>query len=248
MLPAYGQPEDNLHPEADGLNKKGVLLVYVLLSSSAAALLLLLAWEGSMQPSRPSFSDKAIVCMVFMASCLLGIVLSARPRFFGGKKKGRPTEPPEGADRPRYVAHHPDCGSFQERIVSMRGISYCGGCLGLMVGSAVALALSLLYLLGLDLDVREGLIATVLGMVIVAFCLAGIGSRRGSNHSHLLANALLVIGFFLVTMGTLSVTGSAAYGLVAVIPCFLWLDARIQISDWRHARTCRACGRGCGFY
>jgi hypothetical protein len=86
------------------------------------------------------------------------------------------------------------------------------------------------------------------GIGLVALCLIEIGLDRGAPWSHVVANVLLVLGFFLVTIGVLDATGTLAYGLVAIIVCYLWLDTRIQLSDYRHAGTCYSCGRGCGYY
>jgi hypothetical protein len=213
----------------------------------AGAMLLIIALNGNQQSHQITFLDKAIVSTAFMASCVLGIVLSTRPRFL--RRKG--TEPPSIQDnpgRPSYVAHHPDCGSFDDRIVSIGGRKYCGGCLGLMLGSAIALVLAFVYLFAPSMDAGQGLLVFLLGMVMVSFCLVGVSSKRRGNWSHFAANPFLVLGFFLVVIGALGATGSVPYGLMAVVICFLWLDARIQISEWRHARTCRSCGRDCRLY
>ncbi|HUL40103.1 MAG TPA: hypothetical protein VLU38_07425 [Methanomassiliicoccales archaeon] len=230
------------------MRKDQSLLAYVLLSFTAAVLLLVMVRIESAQPSTTPLLDKAVVSSAFMASCVAGIVLSAKPGFLRGKGKGPPIDRNQGPGRPRYVAHHPDCGSFDERVVVLRGRKYCGGCLGLMVGSITALALTVIYFFALDVSADEGWVAFLAGLAIVALGLVEIASKRGTSWSHLLANALLVVGFFMVTIGALSSTGSGTYGLVALIVCFLWLDTRIQISDWRHAGTCASCGRTCGFY
>jgi hypothetical protein len=58
----------------------------------------------------------------------------------------------------------------------------------------------------------------------------------------------LVIGFLLVTLGTASATSTILLGLVAILICYLWLDTRIQISDWRNALVCHSCGQTCKYY
>ncbi len=230
------------------MSRRDTLLTYTLLSTAAAILLIVIAWNGHKEPGQLSFEDEAIVLAAFMASCVVGIVLSVRPRSLFKRAKRSRAEPPENEEGPRYVAHHPDCGSFEDRVVTSRGKIYCSGCLGLMVGSAAMLAFSLIYLARIELDAMEGMYATLVGLATVVICLLWIASSLGSGWSQVLANSFLVVGFFLVTIGVLSATGDVAFGLVSVVVCFLWLDTRIKVSDWRHSRTCRSCGRGCGFY
>jgi hypothetical protein len=71
-------------------------------------------------------------------------------------------------------------------------------------------------------------------------------SRLGKVH--VLANALLVIGFFLMTIGVSSATGSGVAGLFAIMICLLYMDARIRISEWKHADICQKCGQPCRSY
>jgi hypothetical protein len=117
-----------------------------------------------------------------------------------------------------------------------------------MLGSALAMALMFVYLFVSSPDARKGVLVMFLGMILVALCLMEIAIKQGTQWSHLIANCLLMLGFFLVTVGMISSTGKVVYGLMAIVICFLWLDTRIQFSDWRHARTCNSCGRSCGFY
>jgi hypothetical protein len=63
-----------------------------------------------------------------------------------------------------------------------------------------------------------------------------------------MANAILPVGFVLVTVGAAESTGKVAIGLLAVLISFLWLETRIHISDWKHAEICRKCGRECRSY
>jgi hypothetical protein len=221
------------------------LLGYILLSVLAAAMLGVMAGAGGQGP--PGAADRAVVAAAFMASCLLGMVLSLRPGCLSGRPRAA-SAPSSGSRRPAHVAHHPDCGRFDDRVFSIHGRKHCGGCLGLLLGSIVGLMLALAYLLAPGPWEGAGTLMLASGMVLVALSLLEIGLGRDAPWLHVLANALLVIGFFLVAVGMLGSTGGAAYGLMAVLVCYLWLDARIQLSDYRHARTCLCCGRDCGCY
>jgi hypothetical protein len=248
MLPASGGKEGPGHAEADDLNRRRTVLAYVLLSMLAAAMLGIMAWNGAQHSNGLDLMDKLIVSLAFMSSCVWGIIQSYWPGRLRCKRKVSPSATPAEASRPIYLAHHPDCGRFDDRVVAIRGGKYCGGCLGLLLGSLIALMLVVAYLLTPGLEAMMGVLTLTFGIGLVALCLLEIGLDRGAPWSHVLANVLLVLGFFFATIGVLDSTGSAAYGFIAILVCYLWLDTRIQLSDYRHANTCGSCGRGCGYY
>ncbi|MDD1747005.1 MAG: hypothetical protein LUQ16_04510 [Methanomassiliicoccales archaeon] len=229
------------------MNRRRTVLGYILLSVLAAAMLSVMAWDGSQHSSGADLMDRVIVCLAFMSSCVWGIIQSYRPGRLRCKRKTGPSAPIDET-RPVYVAHHPNCGRFDDRVVAIRGGLYCGGCLGLLIGSLLSLMLAVVYLLTPGLEAMIAFLTLSFGIGLVALCLIEIGLDRGAPWSHVVANVLLVLGFFLVTIGVLDATGTLAYGLVAIIVCYLWLDTRIQLSDYRHAGTCYSCGRGCGYY
>jgi hypothetical protein len=248
MLPASCGKEGPGYAEAADLNRKRIVLGYVLLSGVAAVVLVILAWNGGQQSTTLNLMDKIIVKVVFIASCVWGIVRSYRPGFFRGKNSVDPIQKDSKVLMPVHVAHHPDCGRFDDRVVAIHGGRYCGGCLGLLLGSVIALILMATYLLTPGLEAEEAILTLFFGVGMVALSLLEIGVDRGAPWSHVLANILLVLGFFFVTVGVLDSTGSIAYGLIAILVCYLWLDTRIQLSDYRHAKTCDSCGQNCGFY
>jgi len=248
MLPASGGKKGSGHVEAADLNRRRTVEGYALLSAVAAAMLIILAWNGGQQSPGPDLMDKVIVSLAFMASCAWGIIKSYRPGFLRRKRGAGPTDQTAKTFRTVYVAHHPDCGRFDDRVVVIKGGKYCGGCMGLLLGSLIALMMVSAYLLTPGLGATEGVLTLSFGIGLVALCLLEIGMDRGAPWTHFLANLLLVLGFFFVTIGVLSSTGSVAYALIAILVCYLWLDTRIQLSDWRHADTCGSCGRGCGYY
>jgi hypothetical protein len=248
MLPTSGEQENIGHSEAADLKRRNTIQVYVLLSLLASVMLFVIAWNGSLRPSHPSFIEKNIVYLVFVTSCALGIYQSRKGGLLRDSSEKTDASQPTRATRPGYVAHHPNCGSFDDRILLIRGKRTCGGCLGMLLGSAAAAALMAVYLLLSSEWANEGVLVVLTGMIIVAFCLVEIAMKHGTPWSHVIANSLLMIGFFFVTIGMIGSTGEGAYGLLAIVICFLWLDTRIQLSDWRHARTCDSCGRNCGFY
>jgi len=249
MLPAPGGEEGAGYPEEPDLSRRRTVFSYCLLSALAAVLLLLMAFTSSSEGAQLDIGSKLVVATAFMASCALGIVLGARPGFLRrrGMRDAR-TQAEGDRELPRLVAHHPDCGRFQDRVVSFRGRKWCGGCLGLVIGSSLALILMVTYLLLPDLEQEDGSPILMMGMLLVAISLMDLALDPRAGWRHVLANMVLVQGFFLVTVGALTATAELSVGLLAVVICFLWLDTRIQLSDWRHEKTCHACGRGCGPY
>ena len=90
-------------------------------------------------------------------------------------------------------------------------------------------------------------------LVAIGLLLVLINFVETARHSrtpplHILANAILPVGFLLVTLSVSEATGEVSIGLVAMLVSFLLLDARIHISDWKHAEICRRCGRSCWTY
>jgi hypothetical protein len=104
------------------------------------------------------------------------------------------------------------------------------------------------YLSGVIVAPAQGpwLVLFAVTLVLIAFVETGMRSRLGKVH--VLANALLVIGFFLMTIGVSSATGSGVAGLFAIMICLLYMDARIRISEWKHADICQKCGQPCRSY
>ena len=139
MLPASGGKEGSGQFEAADLNRRRTVEGYALLSAVAAAMLIILAWNGGQQSPGPDLMDKVIVSLAFMASCAWGIIKSYRPGFLRRKRGAGPTDQTAKTFRTVYVAHHPDCGRFDDRVVVIKGGKYCGGCMGLLLGSLIAL-------------------------------------------------------------------------------------------------------------
>ncbi len=129
------------------MSRKRTLLGYASLSLIAAGMLIVISWIGAQNPGQLTQMERITVSIFFMASCVLGILLSSKPGSLRRRREGRSAPGPAENDRPRYLAHHPDCGRFDDRVVVIGGKRYCGGCLGLASVSLLALALTMAYLL-----------------------------------------------------------------------------------------------------
>ncbi len=232
------------------MSQKQVVLVYLIMSVAAAGVLIIIAIYGPSDGRTLSSFDRLVVGSAFIASCLYGILSSMNLFHLGRRsKKGRRSE--MGSDAPlrrSRIGHHPDCERFQDHVVAIGGRAYCGGCLGLALGSVIALVLMVAYLPGSSISPDAGLFIVLSGLILVAIALfeTAIHSRIGSLH--VLANIVLVVGFLLITVGVSGAAGMGAMGLIAVLISYLFLDTRIRISEWKHGEICGKCGQDCKSY
>lgn len=231
------------------MRRKNVVIWYCVLSLAAGLLLIVLS-VFSERTGRLSESDKLMLGAVFIASCVLGVMQSARlHRPYGASNEDRtPAISAENAPSIKRVGHHPSCGRFDEHVTNFRGREYCSGCMGLAIGSSISLVLMLVYLVVEIGSTRFSLVAIFAGVILVSMDLTETAVHSRSDRIHVLANILLVVGFLLVTVGVLEATGNVIYGLLSILISFLWMDTRIQLSNWKHRNICQSCGRDCKSY
>jgi hypothetical protein len=133
-------------------------------------------------------------------------------------------------------------------VIAINRHRYCAGCLGLALGSLISLAIMAFYLLVPPVDVVLGQWLVVLGIGVVVICMAEVAWHPAAPGFHVLSNLALPIGFLVVVIGITSASTDVMLGLLGILICFLWLDTRIQISDWKHAKACGSCDRSCRAY
>lgn len=230
----------------------------MVLSVAAAAFVLAMVFLGGEEgkDAGADATDRWFVGAAYLASCVVGISLALRPNWVrtwgchgeAPTPQGEPTDATATPPRGR-LGHHPDCGPFDGHRVRFDR-ARCAGCTGLSLGAAVTSVSMLAYVLAPDavMDHEVGPFAVLAGLVLVAVGFASIVADPASGKAHASSNALLLVGFFLVVAGVLEATGDQARGLVALLLCYLWLDARIELSKWNHARVCAACPEACKAY
>jgi hypothetical protein len=141
------------------------------------------------------------------------------------------------------------CGRFDDHIVEWGGRARCAGCTGLLAGAGIGSALTVVYVLYPSvLSGAGGPTLVLTGMALVALDLAVAGTGGAGAWAGLALNALMAVGFALVAIGLLELTGRPDWGLIGVILSALWMDTRIQVSRWNHAAVCSACPRECVAY
>lgn len=232
------------------MSQRWTALYMLSFSTMAAAMVVVASWPLFAVPSSIGGWGRFFVGGGFMASCVYGISLAMRPgwtrRLFAGKRGGLRTESPSVRS---LQGHHPDCGHFVGHTFEWRGRVLCAGCTGIAGGSATSLVLMGLYL-ALPVAWPAGVlqVALLLGLGLVGVKYLEAALPRGSLAARLGSNALFVVGFLLVVVGAMELSGSPVVGFLAVFVSFLFVDTRIQLSRWRHVKTCGDCREGCKVY
>lgn len=238
------------------MSARGKVRTYLLLSVAAGAMVLVVSIAGGDPAARPGGTARGTLGAALLLAAFLGSLSALRPNWTRGCL-GRapdhggdaPDDPGEGLPGPPRRGHHPECETFGSHVVHLRGRPRCAGCTGLAVGSLCILPLVLLYVaLPAALEPWGGPAMVLTGLSLVALDLGAavagsVGARAGLG-----LNALLVVGLALVSIGLLEATGELGWGLVGVLLCLLWVDARAQVSRWNHVAACAVCPDACVAY
>ena len=229
------------------------IFYYIILSIVAAVLLLILIFLSPLNTTTIVMYDKIFVGGVFIASCIFGISLAFYPRWFRKLNKHAThnlnSEKSKKITR-KYKGHHPNCDNFQNHTIETKNKTLCAGCLGLSIGSIMSIVLTIIYIY----ITREEKVATgfyyvvFLGLIIIGLACVEIILPIRNAVVHVISNIFLVLSFFLVTISIFEITGNKTYGILSIIISFLFLDTRIQLSNWQHARICESCSETCKVY
>lgn len=246
MLQVHGRKEGSGKPEAADLMGTSVRY-FALLSIIGGVFVVVMGGVGGLTPEPVEGWEKLMVGVPFILSCLMGVALAFRPgmlRGFGAKKvEGRAND--KGPSGVTVRGHHPDCGRFDRHVALIGERAVCTGCLGLALGSILAMILMLIYIPGSwEASYSALMVIMIAGLSLVGLSILETAFYAGRT-AHMVMNSLLVIGFFLVVVGVYQLTGSPLYGLLAIVISFLWLETRVQISNWKHAEICGECSESC---
>ncbi len=222
------------------------------LSLAGAALILLVTFIVPPYSGQVPSLDRLFVGGAFISSSILGFTLAVRPGWF--RRATHASNPPSSQDsrkenNPRRIGHHPDCGYFSHHIIKIGSRKRCAACTGLAGGSIIAIVLMSFYIvLPSELTFEASLFLISIGMFIVAVNQLDLVLPSRNPAVHMVFNVMLVLAFLSVVMGVLEITGTLAYGFFAVVISYLWLDTRVQLSNWQHAKICRNCPKPCKTY
>jgi membrane-associated protease RseP (regulator of RpoE activity) len=118
-----------------------------------------------------------------------------------------------------------------------------------MSGATISAFLMMIYVVSdwaVPVALLPAFMAFGFGAVLTAFVEAAIGRRRPLLH--LVVNNAMIVGFFFLVVGMVEVAGNGVSGLLVVSFSFLWIDTRIQLSQWRHSIVCDECYEDCKAY
>jgi hypothetical protein len=197
-----------------------------------------------------TFLDKVIVGTVFILSCIIGISMAVKPNWIHrlGKNQNS-TNNKSLTNQIKHQGHHPVCKEFKEHIIKIGNNVYCAGCTGLAAGSVIAIILMCIYII-ISFESNDELTQLFLsfGFTILSLILLQNMPGPKSASTRVITNIGLPIGFYFIVIGTLEYTGESIPGLIAVVISVLFVDTRIQVSNWRHKKICRICDRTCKVY
>jgi MFS family permease len=149
----------------------------------------------------------------------------------------------------RRRGHHPVCPRFQSHTITYNGKVLCAGCIGLATGCVIAIFLMVLYIIMFPyLSLTLFVLFFSIGLIIITFSYTETVLPHRTSSGHVAGNVLLVIGLFFIVAGVFGTTKNPLLGGFAVILSFLWLDTRIQLSQWNHEKICRDCINKCKAY
>ena len=222
---------------------------FLILSALGLGMMFVLALSGTGDASPVDPQERLLVGGAFIVSCVLGISLAVWPGWFrrsGGGGQGPHSKMVAGRGR---RGHHPDCDRFETHVLMTKSRALCAGCTGLALGSTASILLTGIYfVLPSGMQPAGFLVLISLGVVFAVTSYVEIAAPARNVFVHVTANALLVVGFFSLVVGTYELSGRLSYGLLGVVISFLLLDTRIQLSSWRHNRICAECRETCKSY
>jgi hypothetical protein len=226
------------------LSPKANATEYIVFSLLAAVLLALLVVFTPSHEATPA--SRTVIIALFAASCLLGIMMTLKPRFLRRHKSVTHNPTYEYPSR-AFRGHHPDCPAFQTHTLQTQDRTWCAGCLGLAIGMTIAIGLTAI-LLSIPLVLSPSLPWLLIGLLLILSVYLETLRKHRNRLIHLSANSLLAPGFALIVLVTLQHTGELLFGLFALLLCFLWTDTRIQLAYWRHHTVCASCSEPCKNY
>ena len=233
------------------MRKIKTIFYYLLLSIVAAVLILIMVLTKPITSNTTTFLDKLFVAGVFFASCIFGISIAIYPNWWRKNKRNidHISNLQISKTSRSFEGHHPDCNMFRSHVVIIKNKPRCAGCLGLTLGALISIFLMILYLiLSFRLPIVMYYILFILGILLLIFVYGEIMLSKRNMFFHILLNSLFILSFLVTTISIVELTENPVYGVLAVLLCFLWLDTRIHISNYKHQRICASCNQECKSY
>jgi len=187
---------------------------------------------------------RPLVGSVLAAICLLGILAASSPKRCGQAEavhfRQRLVEGQDGSSAQVFRGHHLNCSKYADHVLDLGNRCLCAACTGLTVGAVAVLAGSVIFFfVGFEVGSLGGAAVAVGNLGIIL----GFFQFKFRKFVRLLANALFVVGAFLILAGLDSTVQNLyvdAYSLGLIV---FWLLTRIYLSKWNNNRICGSCER-----
>ena len=224
----------------------------LILATIAAMLILLISIQYS--PHKiTSENDRILVGTLFIVINILGVYSAFRPgqiRYLFTQHNKKKTLNKTASKTPiKIQGHHPTCIPFSIHVFQYKNRRYCTGCFGLALGALSTIPITIGYILyGLTIPNTLLFLLLVTGLLLIIINYLEIAILQRTVFLHLISNALLILGFLLITLSILEKTGEVSFGIITIIFSLLWLDTRIQLSQFFHKRICHSCNLDCKYF
>jgi len=234
------------------LKQSSLVVQYLIFSIISILLLFLVIFfkitsENTIEPS-----DRLIIGIIFIISCLIGISLATNPGWIKRKIRGAIQDFNKKNNKKqarKRIGHHPDCDRFRSHIIKIKENVYCAGCLGLAIGCLISIILMTVYLaFSLNYSSNIFLYLTILGFLIIGIVFIEVLINNRNILIHIISNSLLILSFLIILIGITELTRSISFGIICIFLTFLWMDTRIQLSKWHHSIICKKCDKSCKMY
>jgi len=234
------------------LKKKNDIFSYIFLSFVAAILIIVLVYFDASKTNVINFYDKLFVAGFVIIGCIFGISLAFFPRWYKkslkSSKKSQYKKHKIVASRDRK-GHHPDCNEFKNHVIRINKKVFCSGCIGLAIGAFSSIILVIIYLaVNSKITLIISFFLIYIGLILITFNLIEIIIPYRHKIIHIFSNIFIMIGFLMIVIGVFEITGSKTYAVISIIFTFLWLNTRIQLSNFRHSMICDKCKEKCKMY
>ena len=195
-------------------------------------------------PSLNSFQlnfQQSIVGILFIVVCFLGISAALYPtkcrRTF--EKTQNPLPQTNKACKSLQIkGHHPDCQNYSGNRIKVGRRVFCASCSGLIVGAVVALIGTVAYFFVGFNFVWSSVWFLAFGEIGVIF---GLGQIRFAGYFKVFANAVFVVGSFVILAAVDAMRKSLLVDLYVLCLVLFLLWFRISLSEWNNRRTCGKC-------
>ena len=197
-----------------------------------------------------SFFDKLAVVSTFVFCCVIGISLSIYPAWIKRLLKNHKISDKgnKNIKKIKFNGHHPDCEKFNSHTIKISKKTYCAGCLGLIIGFALSIIISIIYLLNYtDFNLNVKFSMLYIGILTVIIVLVEI-STITKPVIHIFSNIFFIVAILLILLGILEITHDKSYGFISIMISFIFIQTRIHLSKLKHTNTCNNCSKECKIY